>query len=73
MLGSKVYFRILCDGAGADWPLSRKFGSHPDVVFKLALLTKDLGIGSLRSFFHVGSQQREVGLGCCNFSVQISF
>ena len=24
--GSKVFCRILCDGAGAEWPLSRKFG-----------------------------------------------
>ncbi len=24
--GSKVFCRILCDGSGAEWPLSRKFG-----------------------------------------------
>src|SRR5215204_1722339 len=24
--GSRVFCRILCDGAGAEWPLSRKFG-----------------------------------------------
>src|SRR3546814_15717120 len=24
--GARVFCRILCDGAGADWPLSRKFG-----------------------------------------------
>ena len=24
--GSKVFCRILCNGAGAEWPLSRKFG-----------------------------------------------
>ena len=29
--GSKVFFRILTEGAEtADWPLSRKFGCHPD-------------------------------------------
>ena len=27
--GSKVFCRILCDGAGAEWPLSRKFGCAP--------------------------------------------
>jgi ornithine decarboxylase len=27
--GSKVFCRILCDGAGAEWPLSRKFGCEP--------------------------------------------
>ena len=26
---SKVFCRILCDGAGAEWPLSRKFGCAP--------------------------------------------
>ena len=28
--GTKVFCRILCDGAGAEWPLSRKFGCAPD-------------------------------------------
>src|SRR3546814_10032178 len=27
--GARVFCRILCDGAGADWPLSRKFGCTP--------------------------------------------
>src|SRR4051795_2112352 len=27
--GSRVFCRILCDGAGAEWPLSRKFGCEP--------------------------------------------
>jgi ornithine decarboxylase len=27
--GAKVFCRILCDGAGAEWPLSRKFGCDP--------------------------------------------
>lgn len=59
--GSRVYFRILCDGSGADWPLSRKFGSHPDVTFKLAIQSKELGLVPYGISFHVGSQQREVG------------
>jgi ornithine decarboxylase len=25
--GSKIFFRILTEGDGADWPLSKKFGS----------------------------------------------
>ena len=29
--GSKVYFRLLTDGSGADWPLSKKFGCQPDL------------------------------------------
>ncbi len=28
--GSLAFCRILCDGAGADWPLSRKFGCVPE-------------------------------------------
>ena len=36
--GSRVFFRILTDGSGADWPLSRKFGAHPDTIYKLILL-----------------------------------
>src|SRR5690348_17675390 len=27
--GARVFCRILCDGAGAEWPLSRKFGCEP--------------------------------------------
>ena len=28
----RVFCRILCDGAGADWPLSRKFGCVPEMA-----------------------------------------
>jgi ornithine decarboxylase len=59
--GSKVYFRILCDGSGADWPLSRKFGAHPDVIFNLALKAKKMGLDPYGLSFHVGSQQRDIG------------
>jgi ornithine decarboxylase len=59
--GSKVYFRILCDGSGADWPLSRKFGTHPDMAFSLAKKAKELGLIPYGISFHVGSQQREIG------------
>ena len=27
--GARVFCRILCDGSGAEWPLSRKFGCAP--------------------------------------------
>ncbi|HRZ89640.1 MAG TPA: type III PLP-dependent enzyme, partial [Spirochaetia bacterium] len=42
--GSRVFFRILTEGMGADWPLSRKFGSHPDETRRLVLRAKDLGL-----------------------------
>ena len=30
--GSRVFCRILSDGAGAEWPLSRKFGCAPEMA-----------------------------------------
>ncbi|MDR1741792.1 MAG: type III PLP-dependent enzyme [Synergistaceae bacterium] len=57
---SGVFFRILTDGRGADWPLSRKFGSQPDVVFDNIVLAKSLGLNPRGISFHVGSQQLDV-------------
>ncbi|NLB83175.1 MAG: type III PLP-dependent enzyme, partial [Synergistaceae bacterium] len=59
--GSKVFFRILTDGSGADWPLSRKFGAHPDTIFYLILKAPELGLKPYGISFHVGSQQRDIG------------
>ncbi|MDD4661660.1 MAG: type III PLP-dependent enzyme [Candidatus Pacebacteria bacterium] len=59
--GSKVFFRLLCDGSGADWPLSRKFGAYPDMIFRLALRAKKLNLIPYGLSFHVGSQQRDIG------------
>lgn len=58
---SKVFFRILTDGLGADWPLSRKFGAHPEMIRNLMLYTRDLGLEPYGVSFHVGSQQRDIG------------
>lgn len=70
--GSNVYFRLLCDGSGADWPLSRKFGAHADMVFNLAMMSKELGLIPYGLSFHVGSQQRDIGkwddvIGQCKY------
>ncbi len=59
--GSKVFFRILTEGTGADWPLSRKFGSHPDMIYNLILDSVDMGLIPWGISFHVGSQQRDIG------------
>lgn len=59
--GSKVFFRLLADGSGADWPLSRKFGAHPDMIFRLALKCKKMNLIPYGLSFHVGSQQRDIG------------
>ena len=29
---ARIFCRILCDGAGAEWPLSRKFGCEPEMA-----------------------------------------
>jgi ornithine decarboxylase len=59
--GSKVFFRILTEGTGADWPLSRKFGAHPDMIYRLILQSVELGLIPWGISFHVGSQQRDIG------------
>ncbi len=57
--GATVYVRISTDGAGADWPLSGKFGCSPPDA--LGLLRKAAHAGlRFGVSFHVGSQQRDV-------------
>lgn len=55
--GSNVFFRILSEGIGASWPLSRKFGCYPDMAIELVLLAKRLELNPRGVSFHVGSQQ----------------
>ncbi|MGL5448562.1 MAG: type III PLP-dependent enzyme [Rhabdaerophilum sp.] len=55
--GSKVFCRILCDGAGAEWPLSRKFGCQPEIAPRILELAHRLGLVAHGLSFHVGSQQ----------------
>lgn len=57
--GATVFCRVLCDGSGADWPLSRKFGCEPSEAERLLLLAASRGF-SVGASFHVGSQQRDV-------------
>jgi ornithine decarboxylase len=56
--GSKVFCRILCDGAGAEWPLSRKFGCEPSMAADVLEHAHRLGLEAYGVSFHVGSQQR---------------
>ncbi|MDD2422788.1 MAG: type III PLP-dependent enzyme [Candidatus Cloacimonetes bacterium] len=58
---ARVFFRILTEGTGADWPLSRKFGAHADIIYNLILQARDLGLEPYGLSFHVGSQQRDIG------------
>ena len=60
--GSRVYVRILVENSDtADWPLSRKFGCHPDMAYDLLVQAKALGLNPWGVSFHVGSQQRDIG------------
>jgi len=56
--GSKVFCRILCDGAGAEWPLSRKFGCEPAMAVDVLEHSHRHGLEAYGVSFHVGSQQR---------------
>jgi ornithine decarboxylase len=55
--GSKVFCRMLCDGAGAEWPLSRTSGSVPDMEPRVLEHAHRLGLIAHGLSFHVGSQQ----------------
>lgn len=56
---SAVSCRILTSGKGADWPLSKKFGCHPDKAVELLRRARQLGLVPAGICFHVGSQQRD--------------
>lgn len=59
--GSRVFCRILCDGAGAEWPLSRKFGCEPQMAGDVLRHAHSHGLVAWGISFHVGSQQTNVG------------
>jgi ornithine decarboxylase len=58
--GSRVFCRILCDGTGAEWPLSRKFGCVPEMAPRVLEHAHRLGLVAHGISFHVGSQQNDV-------------
>jgi len=60
--GARVFCRILTDGAGAEWPLSRKFGCDPDMATEVLLHAHALGLKAYGISFHVGSQQTRLGV-----------
>jgi len=57
--GSRVYCRILVENAGADWPLSRKFGTTLEHARALMIRAGTLGLDAYGLSFHVGSQQTD--------------
>jgi ornithine decarboxylase len=56
--GAKVFCRFLFDCAGAEWPLSRKFGCDPAMAVDVLEHAHRLGLEACGVSFHVGSQQR---------------
>jgi ornithine decarboxylase len=56
--GARVFCRILSDCAGAEWPLSRKFGCEPAMAVEVLEHAMALGLEPHGVSFHVGSQQR---------------
>jgi ornithine decarboxylase len=58
--GSRVICRIHCDGSGAEWPLSRKFGCEPDYAIDILEMAHRMGLVPYGISFHVGSQQVNV-------------
>ncbi len=59
--GSRVFFRVFTQGTGSDWPLSRKFGAHPELILDMARFAAAHGLEPYGISFHVGSQQRDIG------------
>ncbi len=59
--GAKVFCRVLCDGDGAEWPLSRKFGCHPEMAADVLEHAHRSGLVAHGVSFHVGSQQANLG------------
>jgi len=57
--GARVYCRILVENTGADWPLSRKFGTTVETARELMLTAGEMGLDPYGLSFHVGSQQTE--------------
>ncbi|MEF2073146.1 type III PLP-dependent enzyme [Consotaella aegiceratis] len=55
--GARVFCRVLTDGAGAEWPLSRKFGCVPEMAIDVLEAAHRLGLTATGISFHVGSQQ----------------
>jgi ornithine decarboxylase len=59
--GARIFCRILTDGAGAEWPLSRKFGCVAEEAVDVLTHAKSLGLQPYGISFHVGSQQTDTG------------
>jgi ornithine decarboxylase len=57
--GASVVGRLMSEGAGADWPLSKKFGCDSAMLETVMLKAHALGLDAAGISFHVGSQQTD--------------
>ncbi|WP_435660235.1 type III PLP-dependent enzyme [Leisingera caerulea] len=57
--GAHVCLRVIVEASGADWPLSRKFGSSAAMALRLMDTAAGLGLSVHGLSFHVGSQTRD--------------
>ena len=57
--GAEVYIRLIVEASGADWPLTRKFGTSRDKALSLMRFARELGLAPVGLSFHVGSQTRD--------------
>lgn len=57
--GAQVYIRLIVEASGADWPLTRKFGTTRAKALTLMAQARDLGLAPVGVSFHVGSQTRD--------------
>ena len=55
---ARVFCRILCEGEGAEWALSRKFGCEPAMAIDVLEHAQRVGLTAYGVSFHVGSQQK---------------
>jgi len=58
--GARIFCRVLTDGEGAEWPLSRKFGCVPQMAVDVLVYAHQLGLTSHGVSFHVGSQMTKL-------------
>ncbi|GBD56655.1 type III PLP-dependent enzyme [Gluconobacter wancherniae] len=58
--GARVFCRLTVENEGADWPLSRKFGTTTTHARELMLRAATMGLRPYGLSFHVGSQQTSV-------------
>lgn len=58
--GTNVLCRVIDQGKGAIWPLSRKFGCHPPKAIELLKAAHAVGLNPVGVSFHVGSEQRRL-------------